>query len=94
VTTRARRTRRKPRRRDPLESALEAALRPGQFIGWRSGWEFVAGLEMVSRQLARLVRTRPGRAVRLYETFLAACHEKAEELDDSSGDFGAFVGDL
>ena len=90
----ARRRRPKPRHRDPLESALEAALQPGRFIGWRSGGEFVSNLETVSRQLARLVRTRPGRAVRLYETFLAGCYEKAEELDDSGGDFGAFVVDL
>jgi hypothetical protein len=86
--------RRKPRRRDRLESAIEAALQPGRFIGWRSGGDFVSSLETVSRQLARLVRTRPARAVRLYETFLAGCHEKAEELDDSGGDFGAFVVEL
>ena len=94
MPARARRTRLKPRRRDPLESALEAALQPGRFIGWRSGGEFVSSLETVARQLARLVRTRPGRAVRLYETFLAGCYEKAEELDDSGGAFGTFVGDL
>jgi hypothetical protein len=32
--------------------------------------------------------------VALYETFLAGCHEKAEEIDDSSGSFGQFVGEL
>lgn len=90
----ARRTRQKPGRRDPLEIAVEVALQPGRFIGWRSGWEFVSGLEEVSRQLERLIRTRPGRAVLLYETFLAGCYEKAEELDDSSGNFGTFVAGL
>lgn len=30
----------------------------------------------------------------LYETFLAGCYEKAEELDDSSGNFGTFVDTL
>lgn len=94
VPARTRRTRQKPGRRDPLETAVEAALQPGRFIGWRSGWEFVSGLEEVSRQLERLIRTRPGRAVLLYETFLGGCYEKAEELDDSSGNFGTFVADL
>ena len=27
----------------------------------------------------------------LYQTFLAGCYERAEELDDSSGNFGMFV---
>lgn len=33
-------------------------------------------------------------AVASYETFLAGCYEKAEEIDDSSGCFGDFVGKL
>jgi hypothetical protein len=32
--------------------------------------------------------------VRLFETFIAACHEKADEIDDSSGNFGMLVDDL
>jgi Family of unknown function (DUF6880) len=94
VPARASRTRQKLRRPDPLETVVEVALQPGRFIGWRSGWEFVSGLEEVSRQLERLIRTRPRRAVLLYETFLAGCYEKAEELDDSSGNFGTFVASL
>lgn len=38
--------------------------------------------------------SEPARAVALYEAFLAGCYEKAEELDDSSGSFGTFVGEL
>ena len=45
-------------------------------------------------QIAGLVRTAPERAVSLYETFLAGCYEKAEEIDDSSGSFSQFVGQL
>jgi hypothetical protein len=30
--------------------------------------------------------------VSLYETFLAGCYEKVEEIDGSSGSFGQFVG--
>lgn len=38
--------------------------------------------------------TAPERAVGLYETFIAACSEKADEVDDSSGYFGTFGGRL
>ena len=84
-------TTQKPRRRDPLEAAIEVALQPGRFIAYRLGWDFVASLAGVAAQLERLVRADPGRAVSLYETFLAGSYEKAEELDDSSGNFGLFV---
>ena len=40
------------------------------------------------------MRSAPARAVALYETFLAGSYEKAEELDDSSGNFGMFVDGL
>ena len=45
-------------------------------------------------KIATLVTSEPSRAVALYETFLAACYSKVEELDDSSGSFSRFVGDL
>ncbi len=32
--------------------------------------------------------------MRLYQTFLGGCYEKADEIDDSSGSFGMFVGGL
>lgn len=80
---------------DPLESSIELALRPGDFISWRAGMSFVSGLEEVSRQIAKLVRSGGAtRAVQLHETFIAACYEKADEVDDSGGEFGAVVGNL
>jgi tetratricopeptide (TPR) repeat protein len=81
-------------RRDRLEPEIEAALEPGQFIGDRACFSFVSDLELVEEELAALVATEPASAVALYESFLAGCHEKAEELDDSSGSFGAFVAEL
>ena len=42
----------------------------------------------------KLITTDPPRAVELYETFLAGCHAKVDELDDSSGSFGQFAGDI
>ena len=88
----------KPKRRatktDPLEQEIEAALQPGSFIKYGAGWPFVEGLDRVEGKIARLVRSAPARAVALHETFLAGCYEKAEELDDSSGNFGMFVDGL
>ncbi|MDA8289443.1 MAG: hypothetical protein M0014_13545 [Actinomycetota bacterium] len=80
--------------RDPLEREIEAALDPGRFVGDRSCFSFVRDLEEVERDIASLLESAPGRAVALYEAFLAGCYEKAEELDDSSGAFGMFVEDL
>src|SRR3990172_7868555 len=84
-------TTRRPGRRDPLEAAIEVALQPGRFIAYRAGWDFVSSLEGIAGQLDALVRTDARRAAGLYETFLAGCYEKAEELDDSGGNFGMFV---
>ncbi|MFZ0133816.1 MAG: hypothetical protein WAK95_14845, partial [Desulfobacterales bacterium] len=36
----------------------------------------------------KIIEKEPQRAAHLYELFIAACHEKAEEIDDSSGNFG------
>lgn len=82
------------RRADPLEREIEAALEPGRFVFDRAGFEFVADLEAVAGDVAALVETAPERAIACYEAFLAGCHEKAEEVDDSSGSFGMFVAGL
>lgn len=49
---------------------------------------------MVAADGAVLVGSAPARAVTLYESFLAGCFEKAEEVDDSGGAFGMGVTDL
>jgi hypothetical protein len=77
-----------------LESAIEAALAPGHFIGWRSASAFVSGLEDVAAALERLIRSAPAEAAELFDSFLAGCLEKAEEIDDSGGDLGRFAKDL
>jgi tetratricopeptide (TPR) repeat protein len=79
---------------DPLEHAIEEALEPGRFIRYGAGGPFVEGLERVEQRIAKLVRGAPARAVMLYETFLAGAFQKAEEVGDSSGNFGMFVGAL
>ena len=86
----------KSRRRgvDPVEHEIEIALEPGRFIPDRACFSFVSDLDAIAATIAKLIPSEQARAVRLYETFLAGCYEKAEELDDSSGSFGQFVQDL
>lgn len=80
---------------DPLMSTIEQAVDLGRFIDYNAAWEFVHDLEDVKRSLDALVsQDEAQRAVPLYETFLAACYEKAEEIDDSSGSLGVFYGSL
>jgi tetratricopeptide (TPR) repeat protein len=86
---------RKPRAKaDPLEGEIELTLHPGAFIPDRACFSFVADLDGVAAKIAKLTAADPARAISLYETFLAGCYEKAEELDDSSGSFGQFIGEL
>lgn len=73
---------------------MEQALRPGAFIKYGASFEFVRGLESVAQELGSLALTEPGCAAGLYETFIGACHEKAEELDDSGGNLAMFVQQL
>lgn len=77
-----------------LEQVLEKALRPGVFIRYGASHDFVRGLESVARRLEDLTLTDAGSAVRIYEIFIGACHEKAEELDDSGGNLAMFVQQL
>ena len=88
------RKRRLVKRQDTLEAAIETALQPGRFIRYGAGWDFVSGLEGVAGEIEKLARSNAARAVRLYETFLGGCYEKAEEIDDSSGNFGEFMQEL
>ena len=83
------------RRQDPLEAAIETALAPGSFIPDGFTYEFVDGLEAVRTDIMRLVTDGEAqRSAALLEAFIAACHAKADEIDDSSGCFGHFAGDL
>jgi hypothetical protein len=78
-------------RPDPVEAEIERALDPGRFVSDRGCFRFVDSLEQVAATIGRLVTDEPERAATLYETFLAGCHEKAEDVDDSSGSFGMFA---
>lgn len=79
---------------DPIEKAIEAALSPGRFISYNAARSFVEDVQGVVNHIGAIIRKDPARAARLYETFIAACHEKADEIDDSSGTFGMLVEEL
>jgi hypothetical protein len=79
---------------DPIEQEIELTLNPGAFIPDRACYSFVSDLDKVAAKIAKLIASDPSRAVALYETFLAACYLKIEELDDSSGSFGQLVDEL
>ncbi len=81
-------------RPDPVETEIERALDPGRFVSDRGCFRFVAGLDQVAAAIDRLVTDDPERAATLYETFLAGCNEKAEEVDDSSDSFATFAQSL
>ena len=84
----------KRKRIDSLEKAIEAALADGNFISYKASWEFVEGLQHVASRVRELIASEPDRAARLFAEFISACHEKADEVNDSGGNFGMFVEDL
>ena len=79
---------------DPIEKAIETALSPGRFVSYDAAWSFIDDVRDVDRDIEKIIKQEPLRAATLYEIFIAACHEKAEEIDDSSGNFGMLVEDL
>lgn len=87
-------TKRRAERREPMDAIIESALQPGRYIGWSEGFGFVSSLRDVEGGIAKVVNTDPARATVLYESFIAGCNLKAEEVDDSDGEFGTFAGGL
>lgn len=79
---------------DPVAQAIEGALAPGYFIEDRACFSFVGDLEDVAATVAGIVPAEPGRAEWLYESFIAGCYAKGDEVDDSSGSFGMFAASL
>ncbi|MGD0487823.1 MAG: DUF6880 family protein [Syntrophorhabdales bacterium] len=76
---------------DQLERAIEAVLAPGRSVSYHAASSFVKDVQTIADRVGSLIKGEPERAARLYETFIAACHEKADEVDDSGGGFGALV---
>lgn len=84
----------KRKRVDPFEQAIEAALSPGSYISHQAVCSFVDDVQDVADDIGKIIKKEPGRAAHLFEIFIAACHEKADEIDDSGGNFGMLVDDL
>jgi hypothetical protein len=70
---------RRAARRNPMDSIIESALAPGDYIGWNEGFSFVSDLQHLEGEIAKVADADPARAVTLYETFLAGCNAMAEE---------------
>lgn len=79
---------------DPMEGDLEAAFCPKRFVRYEEGTSFLSTLTSLQRRIGDLVVVDPTRASMLFETLLAGCHAKADEVDGSSGQFGEFVAGL
>lgn len=80
---------------DPrLERRIETALCPGEFVSAQDSFDLVEDLERVRKAIAALLPKEARRATALCETFLAACAAKADEVDDSHGNFGDFAQSL
>jgi hypothetical protein len=84
----------KQKKIDPFEQAIEAALSPGNFISYAAASSFVDDVRDVAGDIEKIIQREPERAALLLETFIGACHEKAEEIDDSTGNFGMLVENL
>jgi hypothetical protein len=73
------------------EQRIETALDPGRYVSERHCFTFVSDLERVVADVTGLVASDPRLTATSYQTFVAGCTETADEVDDSSGEFGMFV---
>jgi hypothetical protein len=73
---------------------MNIRVSPGSFISCDAAWSFVGDVQDVANDIGKIIKREPERAAHLFETFIAACHEKAEEIDGSGGRFGMLVDDL
>ena len=48
------------KRKDDLEQAIEDAIAPGAFIGYRDNWGFVDDVEAVRAKIAPLIKKGHG----------------------------------
>jgi hypothetical protein len=77
-----------------IEQQIELALHPGHFVPAQDSFDLIEDLDRVRESIAALLPREAKRAAALCETFLAGCAAKAEEVDDSHGNFGDFAQSL
>jgi hypothetical protein len=70
---------------------VERLFRPGTYIPDRACGAFISDLEELEAEVRQATADRPEWATAQFELLLAACYEKTNELDDSSGSLGMFV---
>lgn len=80
--------------RDPIESMIEGALRPGTSIRESESFEFVRNLESLAERIGLIVEWDPVRAIGLLEAFLATAYLKIEEIDGEGWSFAQFFQEL
>ncbi len=80
---------------EKLVRDMEYALNPGSFINYSRSWDFVSELHKIRKRLDSMAEKGNAKeVVKLFEIFLAGSYEKANEIDDSGGNFGVFLRDL
>ncbi len=73
---------------DPLIKDIETAIDLGNFVSYYESDDFIKCLEGVKAKIDALVESDAKRVINLYEVFIAAAYEKADEIDDSDGALG------
>ncbi|MDB5098379.1 MAG: hypothetical protein JWM80_2800 [Cyanobacteria bacterium RYN_339] len=80
---------------EDLDQLLSDALQPGLYMAPEDVFSMIGDLEAIEREVAKLGKKEPARAVTLYEGLMGACLEKLDQLeDDCADDLSAFVGEL
>lgn len=74
-----------------IEKELELKFHPGAFVYGDACTSFVEGLVHVREKIDAIAAAYPASAASLYETFIVGCYEKAKEIHEEYGEFGAFV---
>lgn len=78
-----------------IESEFKLALRPGRRVGGRGVDRLIDRLKEIAEDIeAVALGGEPAVAASLYEAFIAACEEKADQVRDPEGEFGEFAGTL
>jgi uncharacterized Zn finger protein len=72
--------------------AIDNAVDTGEFVDYRSAWDYAQGIEEVIGSIADLLKEgHANEVVELAEYFLAAVEERIGEVDDSDGHLGGIL---
>ncbi|HEY3824208.1 MAG TPA: hypothetical protein VGL82_06595 [Bryobacteraceae bacterium] len=74
-----------------MDDMIESALEPGSFIGWNEGCALFRTWGCVDREIAKLVASKLRERSLCMKPSSQPCNAKADEVDDSDGEFGTFA---